>query len=768
MNQKQNHSFREKPQPPATPTVARVATEFAADRFFDYAVPPELAGRIRIGQQVRAEFGNRVVEAYVVELPQTAEPAANAPAESDLFGEIPAAAKRRLKPILEIVDDTPFLSRPLLELARWMADYTCSPFEIVLRNILPSVIRRHEVREKELFFVTPQSGDFELTKRQGELLDNLRRVDGGWLHLLAKEFSCSPGTLRKLEERGAVKIEKKNLRRNPMANRRILPTRPKPLMAEQETALRQIIELLDTDGKKLPLLLFGVTGSGKTEVYLQAIAHALERGKGAIVLVPEIALTPQTVHRFASRFGDKVAVLHSALGAGERYDEWHRIRTGEASVVVGPRSAVFAPVRDLGLIVVDEEHEPSYKQDETPHYHARDIAVMRAHLEKCAVVLGSATPSMESWNNVNCGKYRLATMAARVENRPMPAVQIVDMRLETARAGHAQIFSESLLDALRLRLDRGEQSILFLNRRGYSRSLVCPSCGYTATCEACALAYTYHQADSCLRCHICGDWKPLPERCPECGDPAFKYQGVGTQRVELLLKKCFPQARVLRMDADVTSRKHSHDEILSVFRSGQADILIGTQMIAKGLDFPNVTLVGVLSADTSLQMPDFRAAERTYQLLAQVSGRAGRAELPGEVYIQTYLPDHPAIRAAASDSGFAAFADRELAERRQGNYPPFSHLVCLTFKGTAEDAVRIAAEKFAEAMRGEKNAFPKLRVSAACPAPLAKAKGFFRYQLLLFAPSAGQAVRPLREVCRNFALPTGVTMSIDVDAVNIC
>ena len=770
MNQEQNHNFNGQTQPSATPTVARVATEFAADRFFDYSVPPELAGRIRVGQQVQVEFGSRIAEAYVVELPEAAETIAAPPAETDLFGNVPkaAAATRRMKPILKIEDDIPFLSRPLLELARWMAGYTCSPFEVVLRNILPSVVRRHEVKEKELFFVTPMPGEFELTKRQNELLANLRRVDGGWLHSLVKEFSCSPGILRKLEERGAVKIEKKNLRRNPMANRHILPTKPMPLMPEQESALRQVVELLDAPGKKQPLLLFGVTGSGKTEVYLQAIAHALEHGKGAIVLVPEIALTPQTVHRFASRFGPQVAVLHSALGDGERYDEWHRIRTGEASVVVGPRSAVFAPVRDLGLIVVDEEHEPSYKQDETPHYHARDIAVMRAHLENCAVVLGSATPSMESWNNVNRGKYRLATMALRVANRPMPAVQIVDMRLETARAGHAQIFSESLLDALRLRLDRGEQSILFLNRRGYSRALTCPTCGYTATCEACALAYTYHQADTCLRCHICGDWKPLPEQCPECGDPAFKYQGVGTQRVELLLKKCFPAARVLRMDADVTSRKHSHDEILSVFRSGQADILIGTQMIAKGLDFPNVTLVGVLSADTSLQIPDFRAAERTYQLLAQVSGRAGRAELPGEVYIQTYSPDHPAILAAASDSGFAAFADRELAERRQGGYPPFSHLVCLTFKGASEDAVRLTAERFAGEMRGKVQSSPRLRVSAVCPAPLAKAKGFFRYQLLLFAPAASQAVRPLREVLRNQALPAGVTLSIDVDAINIC
>jgi len=682
-----------------------------------------------------------------------------------------APARLGLKSVIEIVDDAPYFSRPLLELARWMADYYCAPFELTLRCALPAAVRNRGMRAKEQLYVEPAAGAFDLTPRQAELLEGLRRVGGGWLHALTREFACTPQTLKALAAKGAAVIERRQIRRNPLANRKVLPTRPLPLMDEQAAALRTVLAALERDdcsgAAPKPLLLFGVTGSGKTEVYLQAIARALELGRGAIVLVPEIALTPQTVQRFAGRFGNRIAVLHSALSDGERFDEWHRIRAGEAVVVVGPRSAVFAPVRRLGLIVVDEEHEPSYKQDEAPRYNARDVAVMRGHLERCAVVLGTATPAMETWLNVQKGKYEVSRLTRRVSARPMPRVHVVDMRVETARAGHAQIFSAPLLDALKLRLERGEQSILFLNRRGYANSLVCPSCGGTAACDQCSVSYTYHQADACLRCHICGGWKPVPAVCPSCGDPAFRYAGFGTQRVEQALRKCFPQARVLRMDADVTSRKQSHDELLAIFKSGRADILIGTQMIAKGLDFPNVTLVGVLSADMSLHMPDFRAGERTYQLLAQVSGRAGRAELPGEVFVQTFSPDHPAVRAAASEEGFFPFAAKELAERREGGYPPFAHLVCLTFKGESEERVRFAAEGYARGLAERAHPGFAAHVSAAFPAPLAKAKGLYRYQVLLRAPTTRAMTRPLRELMRHAPMPAGVALAIDVDALSM-
>jgi primosomal protein N' (replication factor Y) len=812
--------------------IVRVATEISADRLFDYAVPEEIAPRIGIGQRVRVPFGRRTVDAYVVEVADTeaggqrsevggrrAEVGGRghellAPAQPDLFSQselrAPISDLRRLRSILALEDDVPFLSPPLLDLVRWMAEYYCAPFELTLRCALPAAVRNSEMKAKEQLYVEPVKGVFELTKRQSELLEGLRRVGGGWLHALTREFACTPQILKALAEKGAATIEKRPMRRNPLANRKILPSKPLPLMDEQAVALEQIFALMGEGGQRSavggrrsevggqkaeaggqladaetsptadrrpptaglnaapkPLLLFGVTGSGKTEVYLQAIARMLEQGRGAIVLVPEIALTPQTVQRFAARFGNRIAVLHSALSDGERFDEWHRIRTGEAVVVVGPRSAVFAPVKKLGLIVVDEEHEPSYKQDETPRYNARDVAVMRGHLEKCAVVLGTATPAMETWLNVQKGKYAVAHLAKRVSGRPMPRVQVVDMRVEKASKGHVQIFSGVLLEALKLRLERGEQSILFLNRRGYANALVCPSCGEAAACDACSVSFTYHQSDACLRCHICGKWKPVPAVCPACGDPAFKYAGFGTQRVELALQNCFQQARILRMDADVTSRKHSHDELLSIFKSGRADILIGTQMIAKGLDFPNVTLVGVLSADMSLHMPDFRAGERTYQLLAQVSGRAGRAELPGEVYVQTFSPSHPAVRAAASDEGFAAFAKQELAERAEGGYPPYTHLVCLTFKGASEEKVRYAAEGFAKDLQTSASGRAHLQVSDACPAPLAKAKGLYRYQVLMRAAATRSLTRPLREVIRQKPLPAGVAVAVDVDALSI-
>lgn len=773
--------------------IVRVATEISADRLFDYGVPDALAPRIRVGQRLAVPFGGRTVDAYVVEVdpdaggrrPEVVKDvnAAPLPAQADLFsGSDLRPPVSGLRSVISIADDVPFLSPPLIGLAQWMADYYCAPFELTLRCALPAAVRNSEMRPKELFFVSPAEGSFELTARQAELLAGLRRVGGGWLNVLIREFSCTPQTLKALAAKGAAMIEKRPVRRDPLANRRILPSHPLPLMEEQAAALKQIVALTTcgassesrppisgrNEAAPKPLLLFGVTGSGKTEVYLQSIAHVLGQGRGAIVLVPEIALTPQTVQRFASRFGNRVAVLHSALSDGERFDEWHRIRTGEAVVVVGPRSAVFAPVRNLGLIVVDEEHEPSYKQDETPRYHARDVAVMRGLLESCAVVLGTATPAMETWLNVEKGKYALAKLTTRVSGRPMPLVRVVDMRIETARAGHAQIFSGVLLEALKLRLERGEQSILFLNRRGYANALVCPRCGYAAACDACSVSFTYHQADSCLRCHICGGWKPVPSACPSCGDPAFKYAGFGTQRVELALQKCFPQARVLRMDADVTTRKHSHDELLAIFKSGRADILIGTQMIAKGLDFPNVTLVGVLSADLSLHVPDFRASERTYQLLAQVSGRAGRAELPGEVFVQTYTPDHPAVRAAASDVGFEPFAAQELRERREGGYPPYCHLVCLTLKGASEDRVRFAAEALTRGLAAAMRCgHSRVLVSDACPAPLAKAKGLYRYQVLMRAESARAMTRPLRELLKNNPQPQGIVISVDIDALNI-
>jgi primosomal protein N' (replication factor Y) len=755
--------------------IVRVTVDAAVDRLLDYLVPDHLCDHMVPGTRVRVPLGARTATGYVVEIDPAPPPGSHAAV--DLFGD--RVPPRALRAVLSVEGEHPFLTAPLLKLIRWLADYYCAPLEAAIRSALPAPVRAAGARAKEQLFVecssaTPPSpgsavdgkATKALTARQSELLVLIRQVGGGWASTICRELKCSPDMLRRLAAAGAITLEARAMRRNPLANREVLPTQPLPLMPEQAAALSQLQALCDAPSPQ-PLLLLGVTGSGKTEVYLQGIAHVLAQGRGAIVLVPEIALTPQTVQRFAGRFGQQVAVLHSALSDGERHDEWHRIRTGQARVVVGPRSAVFAPVARLGLIVVDEEHEPSYKQDETPRYHARDVAVMRGRIEPCAVLLGSATPAMESWHNAQRGKYALARLPRRVDDRPLPAVHIVDMRVELARTGHVTMFSKALLDAIGARLSQGEQVILFLNRRGYATALLCPHCGYVATCEACGVAFTYHQTDTCLRCHTCGAFQPVPARCPGCGDPAFRYSGFGTQRVETVVQKCFPQAQVARMDADVTARRHSHDEILGAFRTGRTDILIGTQMIAKGLHFPSVTLVGVIAADMSIHLPDFRAGERTFQLLAQVSGRAGRGDIPGEVIVQTYTPAHPAIVAAQTED-FEAFASAELEARRNGNFPPFARLVCLTFRGAGDEKVAFVAARLARRLQElTASGVPRVEISDALPAPRAKAKGEFRYQILLRAAGVPSMVRPLRQALAETRLPEDVALAVDVDAVNI-
>ena len=729
----------------------------ALDRLFTYSVPVEITGKLRVGQLLRVPFHGRIARGFALAL-SAAPPAF------------------RTKPVLAIEDMSPFFSPALLKLVKWIAAYAHAPIESVLRAALPAAVLKPGARAKELLYVeaAKDGTTAPLTARQRQLVVEIARVGGGWLQSLVREFKTTPATLRALATKGALSIAPRVARRDPLAGRNVLPTKPLPLNELQAAALARILEGGgETAASPRPVLLHGVTGSGKTEVYLQAIARMLDEGKGAIVLVPEISLTPQTVRRFAGRFGDRVAVLHSALSDGERYDEWHRIRTGAARVVVGPRSAVFAPVADLGLIVVDEEHDPSYKQEETPRYHARDVAVMRARLEGARVVLGSATPSLESWFNARMGKYALASVPVRVAGRTLPTVHLVDMEEEIARVGHVPIFSAALLEALHARLANGEQTILFLNRRGYSRVLECPACSWVAECPDCSVPYTYHRADNCLRCHVCGGWRHVPAVCPDCHGSDFSYTGVGTQRAESALVRCFPHARVLRMDADSTSRKMTHDDILSAFRAGKADVLLGTQMIAKGLDFPNVTLVGVLNADVSLHRPDPRASERTYQLLAQVSGRAGRAEKPGEVYIQTFSPDAPAVAAAASDKGFAAFAAQELKDRRAAYLPPYCHLATLVFRAQDEARTRSWATLYATSLAGWAANYCKargegrFRVSEAAEAPLAKAEGWFRYQIVVRAPAAKDIVAAVKWIEAARPVPRDVRLAVDIDAQNL-
>ena len=665
----------------------------------------------------------------------------------------------KLKQVIEIIDEKPFFSPELLKLVKLISAYTAAPLESVLKAAVPAAVLKKNMRPKELLYVEcdekANSADYEkLTKRQKWLYEQIVRLDGGWLNKLAEELETSPQTIKALQKAKLVKVYARQFRRDPMAGRKFLPTKPLQLNDVQSSALESI------NSSTLPVLLFGVTGSGKTEVYLQAIAAELEKGRTAIVMVPEISLTPQTMRRFAQRFGDKVALLHSALSDGERYDEWHRIRNGEAKVVVGPRSAVFAPLSNLGLIVVDEEHESSYKQEEMPRYNARDVAVLRGSIEGAKVVLGSATPSLESWVNVENGKYNLVRMSKRAGAGTTPAVGLVDIS-----SGESGIFSKQLLDAISDRLDRHEQTILLINRRGYSKSMMCSSCGVTLECPSCSVPYTYHKVDSCLRCHICGKWCLVPQKCPECGANDFDMKGLGIQKAEAALKKCFPRANILRMDSDSVSRKFSHDDILGAFARGEADILIGTQMVAKGLDFPNVTLVGVLNADASLNQPDFRAAERTFQLLSQVAGRAGRAELSGEAIFQTRDPNARAIRLAAK-ADYESFASEELAERREWGFPPYYHLSVISLSSKDIKLVAAWAEMYAKSLES----FAKgkdMMVGEATPSILEKADGNYRWQIVLRAKRPAllsSSWKWLKSIRPN---PSQLRVTFDMDAHNM-
>jgi len=770
--------------------IARVSLEIALRKEFDYSIPPGLAGQLEVGSRVQVPFGPRKIFGCV----------------TALAGE---SAHARLKPILKIIGAQTLVTPKVLELARWIADYYCCAPEIALKSVLPEAVRKQESGWRERLFVRalPAGGEFpKLPKRQQEIWNLIEERRELALTELVELAETTAATIRKLEDRGLVEIASQISERDPYAREQILPTQPLPLNPAQAKALREITEAMNrngdrglkmSDGIRGPssilhppsstFLLHGVTGSGKTEVYLQALARALEQGKGAIVLVPEISLTPQTVERFKARFSSGkrqtlVAVLHSHLSAGERHDEWHKIRQGRARIVIGARSAVFAPIEPLGLIIVDEEHEHTYKQEEAPRYHARDVAIMRGRMENAVVVLGSATPSLESYHNCKKGKYTLLELPERVDNRQMPRVRVVDMRQTARDEKGIPIFSNQLKEAIHRRLEKHEQTILFLNRRGYSTALQCPKCGYVAKCPNCSLALTYHRPEQKLRCHICGQVENVPTVCPDvkCKNPAIRYAGLGTQKVEETLAKLFPHARVRRMDADTMKRKDDYRRTLGDFRAGKTDILVGTQMIAKGLHFPNVTLVGIIYADLALHQPDFRAGERTFQLLTQVAGRAGRGDIEGEVFVQAFTPFHPAIQYARRHD-FPGFYEQEIEFREQLKYPPISRVALLTLKGRNEDKVKFSAEHLRKVIES-KVCRPQsktdqsedcglkaadLILSGPAPAPLLRAETFYRYQIMLRTRAMSKLSQQLAKIIETLALPEDVMLSADIDPVNL-
>ncbi len=726
---------------------ARVVLDHYAQKEFDYRIPPELAGAVVPGARVEVPFGKTRKSATVVSL-QTH----------------PSVEESRIKDIHALSGGCALLDERMMELLRWMHRYYGSAMGKVIQCAVPAAVRLPRVREAVSEWVDKAAGfPQQVTGRSRwerilheELARSSSQVE---LKTLLNSTGADRQVLKRMEKRDWLRIVEKPVIRMVDAKSPIVFAAPRPVLNERQ---RQAVDALCRqleEGFRC-VLLYGVTGSGKTEVYLRVIEKALQQGRSALVLVPEISLTPQTIDRFRSRFDQPLAILHSGLSDGQRFDQWKLIRDGKARIVIGARSAVFAPLSNLGVIIVDEEQERSFKQQEAPHYHARDVAVVRAKLENALIVLVSATPSLETYHNAVRGKYELLELPERVDQRAMPRIEILDMRLESARSGKVPLISGRLAAMIQARLDHGQQVMLMLNRRGYHRCLWCPCCGQSLTCPHCSVTLSYHRVGGHLLCHLCGHKQALTTRCPGCSHDMLLPQGSGTQKVEALLRKLFPGARVARMDSDTTRGRGSHRDILSRFALGHYDILVGTQMIAKGHDFPNVTLVGILNADMGMNIPDFRAAEQTYHLLTQVSGRAGRGITGGEVVVQTHMPDH-FLMGAVKAGDFKKFYEREIALRNELDYPPKVHLVLVGIKQAGEEKAREAAAILHRQMQ------LLLKDTAAvfppAEAPIQKAKGMYRWQILLKTRSMVRTQEKLEALMQTLRLPHGTQVDIDAD-----
>jgi len=725
-----------------------------------YRIPEGMGGGARLGHLVRIPLGKRTELGIVVK-------------EGDDGGY----PQEKLKVIYSIEQPFPVVRAEGLELAKWMAGYYACGMEQVLEVMIPRAVRRgmgpKEERHLRLGEVSGEALEAlsRRAPRQHAVLEFLgsQKARKSWPRgLVAKRLGVSGSVIEGLVRKGYLEEHKEAAERSAYGDEtgafEQVATGALRLTEEQEGAVDRLMGRLK-EGRFGVELLQGVTGSGKTEVYMRLMKEVLDRGGGVVFLVPEVALTPQTVGRLRARFeavgGGKVVVWHSHLSDGERYDGWRALATGAARVVVGARSAVFAPVENLQLVIVDEEHEPAYKQEEVPRYHGRDVAVYRSYLSGALCILGSATPSLETLHNVARGKYGVSRLTRRVDDRQLPLMHVVDMRREKG----GSVFSQLLVDKLQARVDRGEQAILFLNRRGHDASLHCPDCGFVAMCDHCDITLTHHLVDRRLRCHMCGNEAAVPRTCPNCRSPKIHYKGSGTQKVEGIARKLLPQAEVVRIDADTMRRRHAFREHLTAFRQGKIDVLVGTQMIAKGLDFPNVTLVGLLDADLSMHLPDFRAAERTFQLLVQVSGRAGRGDRSGEVVVQTYMPSSPTIQYARQQD-FDGFTEEELSHRREFAYPPYRHLIHHLFRSPSREKLEFYTKQWLQRVA------PVLKergveVRGPAPCPVERIQNFFRYQIWYFTPNVTQIVGFLQKERQAFKWDSELIEVLDVDALNL-
>jgi primosomal protein N' (replication factor Y) len=745
----------------ATALVATVVISGGPAGEFDYLVPTEMIGgptperTLEPGRRVRVPLGrsNRSVVGYCVDV------------------AMKSTGGRKLKAVAALLDRGPLLSPAMLRVTRWMSEYYLCPWGQVLEAVVPAGVR-HDAGGRDVTFLTaaPNAAEraqqLKLSAKQTELL---RLLSASRRPLTAKELvaqaGCTVAPLTTLRKKGLVlaTVERMGAER---ANEASHPRQSAlELNSDQVRALAAIREALHA-AEHRTILIHGVTGSGKTEVYIQAIEEVVRFGRQAILLVPEISLTPQTVARFRARF-DRVAVLHSHMTDVERHEQWRRIAKGEVEVVVGARSAIFAPTPNLGLIVLDEEHESTFKQETAPRYHARDVAIRRAADQSVPLVLASATPSLESWQRAKRGESQLVQMPRRVLDLPMPAVQTIDLRNEVHNKNSRGAISRPLHRAMDEALREGGQVILMLNRRGHSTHIQCPACGHSVVCPQCDLSLTFHRDDNSAVCHYCDFHSVAPNACSQCDFKGIRFSGLGTQKLEAEVRARFPDHPCVRMDTDSMRGRGSHEEALTAFREGRHRILLGTQMIAKGLDFPNVTLVGVVNADTALHFPDFRAAERTFQLVTQVAGRTGRGPKGGRVLVQTLSPDAPAIVAAVQHD-LAAFAEQELPHREMLGYPPFASMIRIVVRGDRESATKAFSEEIARQLHGHAKVLPTaVRILGPAPAPMAKLRGNFRYQLQLHSPDGAQLRDLVQRVTAQLKDPDGVAWIVDVDPLDM-
>jgi primosomal protein N' (replication factor Y) len=739
--------------------IASVVFSEAPHGPYDYRIPDPMRDQLKPGMRVRVPLGKR------------RKPITGWCTETKLG----SSAQRTLRDVAQILDDDPLCDPPLVRLVIWMSHYYQAPAGQVFDTLIPSSVRSNAGTRERTYF-TPEGSLLDdavieaLPKKQQAAIRFLiaagRPMTASQLMV---EAGCTQDPIRRLQKKGLLKADVRREMSTGMPMRWQLTDgeteKSHCLTNDQSHALDRIVAAVDSAEAKT-LVLHGVTGSGKTEVYIRAIEHVVRFGRGAIVLVPEISLTPQTRGRFERRF-PSVAVLHSQMSPAERHFQWQRIRRGEVQVVVGPRSAVFAPLPRLGLIVLDEEHDSSFKQDTQPRYHARKVAHARAMSLKVPLILGSATPSLESWHATTTGHAELIAMPTRVNDRPMPDVQLVDLRVRDDRTSGA--ISRPLHAAVQDTLKEKGQVILLLNRRGFATTIQCPACGHVVSCPDCDMPLTHHRDGGKAVCHYCDFTIATPPWCPECRFDGIRYGGLGTQRLEAEVKARFPEARVARMDSDTMRRPGSHQRVLSSFRGGDIDILLGTQMIAKGLDFPNVLLVGVINADTALHFPDFRAAERTFQLVTQVAGRTGRSDRGGRVIVQTFSPEHPAIQ-AASRHDYAQFATGEMVNRRKFNYPPLGSVGRIIIRGAVENLTEATAESLRNRLESARDALGfEVRILGPAPPPISKLRGKYRFHILLQSINPAHLGETIRRATEAFTIPDkqDVQYVVDIDPMDM-